>query len=205
VASRYLGHLAVEQGDHACAAARFREFADYDPGLVTLLARLAPDVACLAVANGEPARAARFLGTGKTLAEGTGVMAAWPERLAHERAEESARRALGSDAFAAAHEAGRRVPKDDFLVEVLAYLDGIAQSAPRSATTRSSSAELSGLTARELEVLRLVAQGKSNQEIAEALFISLPTVKSHLTAILGKLDLPSRSAATAYAHSHGLL
>jgi DNA-binding NarL/FixJ family response regulator len=62
-----------------------------------------------------------------------------------------------------------------------------------------------GLTARELEVLRLVAAGRSNREIAETLFIGVPTVKSHLTAILGKLGLPSRSAATAYAHTHGLL
>ena len=62
-----------------------------------------------------------------------------------------------------------------------------------------------GLTSRELEVLRLVAQGHSNQQIADVLFISVPTVKSHLTNLLGKLGLPSRSAATAYAHTHGVL
>jgi len=47
--------------------------------------------------------------------------------------------------------------------------------------------------------------GQSNREIAEVLFISVPTVKRHLTNVLGKLGLSSRSAATAYSHTHGLV
>jgi DNA-binding CsgD family transcriptional regulator len=62
-----------------------------------------------------------------------------------------------------------------------------------------------GLTPRELEVLRLVAEGHSNREIADALFISIPTVKRHLTNVLGKLNLPSRSALNTYAHTQGLV
>ncbi len=61
------------------------------------------------------------------------------------------------------------------------------------------------LTDRELEVLRLVAAGHSNREIAGTLFISVSTVKRHLSTILDKLDLSSRSAATAYAHTHHLV
>ena len=64
-------------------------------------------------------------------------------------------------------------------------------------------APASGLT-RELEVLRLVAAGRSNGEIAAMLFISVPTVKRHVSTILAKLDLPSRPAAAAFAHTHGL-
>ncbi len=60
------------------------------------------------------------------------------------------------------------------------------------------------LTARELEVLRLVAAGKSNRDIAEALTISPHTVGRHLQNIFMKLDLSSRAAATAYAYEHGL-
>ncbi len=60
------------------------------------------------------------------------------------------------------------------------------------------------LTAREEEVLRLVAAGKRNREIAEALTISPHTVGRHLQNIFMKLDLSSRSAATAYAYEHGL-
>jgi DNA-binding NarL/FixJ family response regulator len=55
------------------------------------------------------------------------------------------------------------------------------------------------LTAREIEVLGLVAQGISNQEIGERLFISSFTVKRHIANILTKLDLPTRAAAAAYA------
>ena len=60
------------------------------------------------------------------------------------------------------------------------------------------------LTAREHEVLRLVAAGKTNREIAEVLTISPHTVGRHLQNIFMKLDLSSRSAATAYAYEHGL-
>jgi len=62
-----------------------------------------------------------------------------------------------------------------------------------------------GLTAREVAVLRLVAEGQSNQEIARALFVSEFTIKRHVANILTKLDLPSRAAAAAYAARKGLL
>jgi DNA-binding CsgD family transcriptional regulator len=63
----------------------------------------------------------------------------------------------------------------------------------------------SGLTARELEVLRLVAAGKSNRGIAVDLFLSERTVARHVSNILRKLDLPSRSAATAFAYENQLV
>jgi DNA-binding NarL/FixJ family response regulator len=61
-----------------------------------------------------------------------------------------------------------------------------------------------GLTAREVEVLALVATGKSNRAIADELVISDKTVARHISNIFTKLDLTSRSAATAYAYEHGL-
>ena len=61
-----------------------------------------------------------------------------------------------------------------------------------------------GLSAREAEVLRLVAAGKSNREIASALVISEHTVARHLQNMFAKLDVSSRSAATAFAFEHGL-
>jgi len=60
------------------------------------------------------------------------------------------------------------------------------------------------LTARELEVLRLVAQGLSNREIAEELVISEATVRTHVSNILGKLHLASRTQAALYALREGL-
>jgi DNA-binding NarL/FixJ family response regulator len=61
-----------------------------------------------------------------------------------------------------------------------------------------------GLTAREVEVLQLVAAGLTNRAIAEHLVISEKTVARHVSNIFTKLDLSSRSAATAYAYEHGL-
>jgi DNA-binding NarL/FixJ family response regulator len=61
------------------------------------------------------------------------------------------------------------------------------------------------LTARELEVLRLVASGKSNKAIAAALFLSEKTIERHLSNIFCKLDVRSRTAAAAYAFEHKLL
>lgn len=61
-----------------------------------------------------------------------------------------------------------------------------------------------GLTARELEVLALVAKGSTNRQIADSLVISEKTVASHVGHIFTKLGLGSRSAATAYAYEHGL-
>ena len=64
--------------------------------------------------------------------------------------------------------------------------------------------EVDPLTVRELEVLNLVAQGRSNQEIAQQLVISEGTVRAHVSNILGKLHLASRTQATLYALRQGL-
>jgi DNA-binding CsgD family transcriptional regulator len=79
----------------------------------------------------------------------------------------------------------------------LARLDALAAGA--------AGADPTGLTRRELEVLRLVAAGKSNRSIAAELVLSEKTVARHVSNILTKLGLPSRSAATAHAYEHGLV
>lgn len=61
------------------------------------------------------------------------------------------------------------------------------------------------LTNREREVLDLIAQGKSNQEIADILFITLKTVKTHVSNILAKLGVEDRTQAAIYAFKHGLV
>jgi DNA-binding NarL/FixJ family response regulator len=81
-------------------------------------------------------------------------------------------------------------------------LERLAGVAPE----RSDSSEKTpaGLTPRELEVLRLVAQGMTDAAIGEALFISTRTASQHLRSIYGKLDVSSRSAATRFAIERGL-
>jgi DNA-binding NarL/FixJ family response regulator len=76
-----------------------------------------------------------------------------------------------------------------------------AQALSRKASTPPTG----GLTARELEVLRLVATGKTNKSIAADLFLSEKTVARHVSNIFTKLGLSSRAAATAYAYEHGLV
>lgn len=61
------------------------------------------------------------------------------------------------------------------------------------------------LTNRELEVLRLIGQGKTNKEIGDELYISLKTVKTHVSNILNKLNVQDRTQATIYAFKHGLV
>ena len=75
------------------------------------------------------------------------------------------------------------------------------QLEPRAATRASSH----GLTARELEVLRLLAAGHSNRELGEKLFISPTTAARHVANIYSKLGVDSRAAAIAYAYHHGLI
>ncbi len=70
--------------------------------------------------------------------------------------------------------------------------------------TRPTTQPAWDLTEREREVLNLVVQGNSNQQIAETLFISLATVKAHISNILSKLQVSSRAEAIAYAIKHKL-
>lgn len=61
------------------------------------------------------------------------------------------------------------------------------------------------LTGREMEILLLMAEGKSNQEIADELFIALKTVKTHVSNILSKLQVQDRTQAVIYAFKHSLV
>jgi DNA-binding CsgD family transcriptional regulator len=106
-------------------------------------------------------------------------------------------RALGDEASAAMElDAARAV-----------FVELGAQPALAAAEAESSAAPHArddGLSPREVEVLRLVAAGDTNREIARELYLSEKTVERHLSNIFGKLGLSSRSAATAYAFRHGL-
>ena len=74
----------------------------------------------------------------------------------------------------------------------------------RAATLAGAAPDTSGLTPRELEVLRLLAEGRSKAQIAEALFISPRTASTHLVNIFAKLDVDSRAAAVARSFELGL-
>jgi DNA-binding CsgD family transcriptional regulator len=71
--------------------------------------------------------------------------------------------------------------------------------------SRKQTERIAGLTERELDVLRLVAQGQSNREIAQTLFLSEHTVARHLTHIFTKTGVENRAGAAAYALRHNVV
>ena len=77
-------------------------------------------------------------------------------------------------------------------------------AASRPESGPASAAAATGLTPRELEVLRLLADGLTDREIGDALFVSRRTATTHVASILTKLGAPSRAAAVAYAIRHHL-
>ncbi|MBA2276931.1 MAG: response regulator transcription factor, partial [Chloroflexia bacterium] len=83
-------------------------------------------------------------------------------------------------------------------------LDRADAVATSRAATPSPAAYPAGLTTREVEVLRLVAEGLSDAEVAERLYLSQHTVKTHLRSIYSKLAVSSRTAAARFATEHDL-
>jgi DNA-binding NarL/FixJ family response regulator len=139
-------------------------------------------------------------------------------RGAYDRDLTAARAKLGEAAFAAAWAEGCALRQDHAVDEALACEIGPAEAAsggghssPRQdgpAPVPAQTGIPNGLTAREIEVLRLVAAGKSNAEIAEALVVSIRTAERHLANIYAKLGTGgavARAAATSYAHVHGVV
>ncbi|MGN8026293.1 LuxR C-terminal-related transcriptional regulator [Microbacterium sp. 22242] len=114
--------------------------------------------------------------------------------------------AIGCAARVAGDEEGAQLEFDAARValEGLGAVPDLARLERLATTTQRGPAD-PGLSRREREVLELVARGWSNQRIAEHLFLSDRTVARHVGSILSKLDVPSRSAATAYAFGHGLV
>jgi ATP/maltotriose-dependent transcriptional regulator MalT len=201
-----LGVTAQAQGNIERAAAQYRESLVLlqTVGETWMMEELLALIAALAAESGAYDKAARLVGTTDRRMELIGSVLAPFVYLFYERARDLARRKLGEENFAYAREAGERLT----VAEALGEAFDVASAAATASTIEDAERDIrsqTGLTSRELEVLRLVAQGYSNAQIAEMLFISVPTVKRHLTNVLGKLGLPSRSAATAYAYTHGLV
>lgn len=105
----------------------------------------------------------------------------------------------------------KSMPSEDFF-ELLEALErgetplsrGLAGKIIRHLATGGRQGEQAALTSRELEVLRLVAEGRTNRQIAQELSVSEATVKFHMGNILEKLHLQNRAQVVAFAHRHGL-
>jgi DNA-binding CsgD family transcriptional regulator len=201
-----LGDVALDRGDCARAATLQREVlglldSRYEPAYV------GPSLACLAAAEAleRPDLTASLLGAAENLRATMGFGLPPGLRAHAERAVAEARARLGESDFAAAWARGQAQPLAETIAEALAIQTGPlpAPSAPLAAQPPAITAE--PLTPREREVLRLLAAGRSNQQIADVLYISLRTVKGHVGSILAKLGVESRAAAVAVAHRDRLV
>ena len=123
-------------------------------------------------------------------------MEGW-DRRAYERGVESARAALAPEAFAAAWSAGEELPLASFIAEALEV--SVPANDPRPVADNAFR-----LTKREREILHLLSAGLSDREIADALSISPRTAGYHVSNLLGKLGVDSRTAAVAVALRQGL-
>jgi len=125
----------------------------------------------------------------------------------HEFTIASVRTQLGEQAFDAAWAAGRTMTLEQALAALAAVRMPPSAPAGPSSVPHAPKACTSpaGLTAREVEVLQVVAQGLTNEQVAQRLVISPRTVDTHLTSIYSKLGVSSRSAATRYAMQHHLV
>ncbi len=122
-----------------------------------------------------------------------------------ERATAASLAILDDAAILAASAEGRAMTPTQVLAEVEAGVPLPPERHPLGSGDPRGPAASLGLTPRELDVLRLVAEGLSDRAIAEALFVGPATVRAHLTNAYGKLGVGSRTAAVAAARRLGLL
>jgi len=196
-----LGTCAWERRDHRRAAQLFAESLTIvrdgrDPVAVLLAVK---SLAAVAAVMGDPVKATRLFGAAEALRERHGIDVPPAERPRLERDIAAARARLAGAAFTAAWAAGRTLPMAVVITEALAVAHEVHQPVPPDVPNRG------GLTQREAEVLRLLAEGRSDREIAAELYISPKTVGTHVSNLLGKLGVPSRAAAVAHVHRHGLV
>ena len=157
-------------------------------------------LASLTVRQGAFARAAQLWGEAEALRQSAGVPMPTLERVEYERGVAAARAHLSEAAFAAAWNLGRaRVPVSGPATRPEA--PGV--SSPGASTT-SAATYPAGLTAREVQVLRLLARGLTNSQMAEELGLSEKTIAHHLTHIFNKTTSENRAAAVAFAFRHHL-
>ncbi|HEY7032469.1 MAG TPA: LuxR C-terminal-related transcriptional regulator [Thermomicrobiales bacterium] len=196
-----LGHVARDRGDHARARTSFGDALAIGAahGDKRILALALEGAAALAATEGDARTAGHLFGAAERLRDAAGLPVEAPMRAVWDRGVATTRAALGEKAFAAAWEAGRALS----LAEAIA--EATSTTEDRDTLQRESQAKRAGLSAREIEVLHLLADGRSNPEIAEALFVSRATARTHVGNVLAKLGVHSRGEAVAAAHRLGLL
>jgi predicted ATPase/class 3 adenylate cyclase/DNA-binding CsgD family transcriptional regulator len=211
VAQSLMGLAAVSffQGDYAAARALLEESLTLfqEMGNTWFIAICLVVFAALAAVQGAWTWVARLLGAAEALCQAIhGVLPPFV-RAIQEFTSAAARAQLGEDVFTEAWVEGHTMTPEQALAAQGPVTTPATAPAGPSSVPHAPKAPTSpdGLTAREVEVLRLVAQGLTNGQVAQRLVISPRTVDTHLTSIYSKIGVSSRAAATRYAMEHHLV
>jgi predicted ATPase/DNA-binding CsgD family transcriptional regulator len=208
-----LGRLACLEGDVVEARERFGESLHVSWSAFNLwsLPKALEGLACVAVLLAQPERAIRLVAAAAALRERTGAPVMVADRSYYDQIVERSRQRLSPAIFAAAWDEGRTLPLADVVAEALALADEpVTPDEPPMASVDQEGGigdgdqAFSDLSLREREVLRLIAAGHSNAEIAQMLFISPRTASTHAAHILSKVGLTTRAELIAFAHRQGL-
>jgi len=185
-----LGTIEWQLGD-AQAEARLKEALRLEDGISHRWGTLMSlqGLAWVAGSSAQPERASLLLGAGAAMAHEDGITLLAYVQAWHDAVEKAARAALGDAGFTTSWERGYALGREQ--VVALALEETPAGDGRPSTAAAPRNGE-DGLSARELEVARLVAGGMSNPAVAAELFVSVATVKTHVSHILGKLGLDSR-------------
>jgi len=202
--------LAFFQGDYAVAQTQLEEclviLRQLDYHNKFLVALCLEGLGCAATMLGELVWAARLWGKAETVRAAGGPSMPPVVRTIYEQFVVIVHTQLDEQAFAAVWAEGRVMTLEQVLAaKGAATIPGEIPSMAQPTSTKTLPAHPAGLTTREVEVLRLVAQGLTDVQVAEKLVVSPRTVNWHLTSIYSKLQVSSRSAATRYAIEHHLV
>jgi DNA-binding CsgD family transcriptional regulator len=194
---RWLGLIQGERGAIQDAAASFREGLRIWRSVQSLedLSEWLANVSTLAATCGESELGARLMAAARTLGDALEYQYTYLERMAYQRAEQEMRDALGQEAFSLAWQSGAARPIEQAITAASEFLDRLLS--PAIPPDRAPIAH--GLTPRELDVLRLIARGQTDREIAEALFIGIRTVETHVSNLIAKLGAHNRTEAATLA------
>jgi len=207
-----LGIAALERGDAERAAALYTEEMHVLEGLKdkAVVSYGLRGLAGAAALRGEAGRAARLWGADEALRELSGQpLSSFDRSHPDYQGLLAAARAQIDEAVWEAALAEGRMMSPEAAIEYALGSEASPSSSPSTSHKDDSSFTAppppAGLSVREAEVLRLVARGLTNAQVAEELYISPRTVNRHLNSIYPKLGVSSRSAATRFAADHGLL
>ena len=204
-----LGVLTLFQDDHVTARTLYEECLALCRKInyLWLIPSSLEGLAMVAFTQGDPAWAARLWGAADALRDALGAPLPPVYHADYSRTVVAARTQLGEKAFAALWAEGHAMTPE----QALTTQGRVTKPRPAPAEplltspTKSPPIYPARLTDREVEVLRLVASGMTDAQVAEQLFISPHTVNTHVKSIYGKIGVTSRSAATRYAMEHRLV